>query len=513
MASRIVAPYYPIIYVRGFAATMSEIEDTTADPYMGFNRGAAVLRQDYEKKPIRFIFESPLLRLMKDHQYSDAFHDGGDHYDAGTAPVRSIWVFRYYESVSQSLGTGQRVSIEQFAADLRRFILQVRQAVCGDDAQQRDAFKVYLVAHSMGGLVCRTYLQNTCRYGAPDAADNAALELTAKGAKAHYVDKVYTYGTPHGGIDLMGVNTPNLGPLDVLQLGNFNRDRMREYLRLPKDAAVNQLDGAFAPERLFCFVGSNYKDYDAFGGLSKYAAGPMSDGLVLMSNAVVQDAPRAVGWRSHSGPQGMVNSEAGYQNLRRFLFGQWRVTATLEVDSLPLARNVQDKKDAGADVKGSYYFDVSTQVRAGANYRLNERRVSQESALLETYDELTKQNKPVYLFTGYLLEQARLANDQALMFQIDLGIHVPAFQVDRKFWFDEYFDGFLYRETITFAVRAGTIRYGLASKNGLGEAPAKADLDLGKDGGRSLRIPLATAAGVLPGFAGALVLSVDPWNT
>ena len=30
------APYYPIIYVRGYAATMSQIEDTVATPYMGF---------------------------------------------------------------------------------------------------------------------------------------------------------------------------------------------------------------------------------------------------------------------------------------------------------------------------------------------------------------------------------------------------------------------------------------------------------------------------------------------
>lgn len=33
-------PYHPIIYVRGFAATRSEIEETVADPYMGFNIGS-----------------------------------------------------------------------------------------------------------------------------------------------------------------------------------------------------------------------------------------------------------------------------------------------------------------------------------------------------------------------------------------------------------------------------------------------------------------------------------------
>lgn len=35
----ISAPFYPIIYVRGFAMTRGEIEATTATPYMGFNQG------------------------------------------------------------------------------------------------------------------------------------------------------------------------------------------------------------------------------------------------------------------------------------------------------------------------------------------------------------------------------------------------------------------------------------------------------------------------------------------
>jgi len=37
-------PYHPIIYVRGFAATQSEIDETVADPYMGFNIGSTKSR-------------------------------------------------------------------------------------------------------------------------------------------------------------------------------------------------------------------------------------------------------------------------------------------------------------------------------------------------------------------------------------------------------------------------------------------------------------------------------------
>jgi hypothetical protein len=36
--------YHPIIYVRGFAATQGEIEETVSDPYMGFNIGSTKAR-------------------------------------------------------------------------------------------------------------------------------------------------------------------------------------------------------------------------------------------------------------------------------------------------------------------------------------------------------------------------------------------------------------------------------------------------------------------------------------
>ena len=37
-------PYHPIIYVRGYAMTPSEIDETTADPFCGFNLGSTVYR-------------------------------------------------------------------------------------------------------------------------------------------------------------------------------------------------------------------------------------------------------------------------------------------------------------------------------------------------------------------------------------------------------------------------------------------------------------------------------------
>lgn len=512
MTHPLEAPYYPIIYVRGFAATMSEIDEATADPYMGFNRGSTVLRQDHQRKPVSFIFESPLLRLIKDHNYIDAFQGGGYLDEPGQVPAKSIWVFRYYEQASTLLGSGERVSMEQFALDLRRFILQVRDAVCGDNQARKDSFKVHLVAHSMGGLVCRCYLQNICRYGAPSDLDASGLELGQGAASPHYVDKFFTYGTPHNGIDVLGINVPDLGPIDRFHIGNFAQNRMRDYLKI-SDAQlpVNSLDGAFDPERCFCFVGSNYKDYTAFFKLSKQVTGPASDGLVMMANAYVENAPRAVSYRSHSGHFGLVNSEAGYQNLRRFLFGSLRVTAKLCVTQVELPPGVQAKYDQGVAVRGSYYFDTVTRVRAGPNYVLNERRYEHSSALLCSYDELIKEQKKVYLFTGYLTEMARQASDYALMFTIDVGVRVPLFEVNRKFWFAEHFEGFMYQEQITLAIRDKTIRYGQSLKDGIGNAPHPAQITE-EQGQRQISIPIGTAANARPGFQGQLELIIDNWR-
>ena len=78
---------------------------------------------------------------------------------------------------------------------------------------------------------------------------------------------------------------------------------------------------------IFCLIGTDPADY---GWAPRTAMGPQTDGLVHIDNAYVRGAHRAYVHRSHSGPYGEVNSEEGYQNLRRFLFGRWGVSVGLE---------------------------------------------------------------------------------------------------------------------------------------------------------------------------------------
>src|SRR5690348_4608471 len=94
-------PYHPIIYVRGFAATQGEIEQTVADPFMGFNVGSTKARLSWTGDVYRYFFESPLVRLMGDPdlKYQDVFVDGDDLTGAALTrkpvPYRSIVIFRY----------------------------------------------------------------------------------------------------------------------------------------------------------------------------------------------------------------------------------------------------------------------------------------------------------------------------------------------------------------------------------------------------------------------------------
>jgi len=101
------APYHPIIYVRGFAGTQGEIDETVADPYMGFNIGSTKSRQVWDGKMRRYYFESPLVRLKderiwtatpgepvpSDARYDDVYVNGNDltapHPDDPTRPLRS----------------------------------------------------------------------------------------------------------------------------------------------------------------------------------------------------------------------------------------------------------------------------------------------------------------------------------------------------------------------------------------------------------------------------------------
>jgi hypothetical protein len=325
----------PIIYVRGFAGGGAGIDTAVDDPFYGFNEGSVQVRVDGADRPAFHQFESPLLRLMTDHGYRLLVHGNQEAYlrqqAPGAVPSATVWVHRFYDELASTLTHDPAgFSLERAAQSLLDLVLLVRRTT--------GAPRVFLVAHSMGGLIVRSLLQRV-------VPDDERFGGTLDAATA-LVDRVFTYASPHGGIEFVG-----FGLLEkvrdltgVLGTDIFGPDRMFEYLtpaRVPgaadrdgfRPAAIPA--GGFPLDRVFCLVGTNSADYTTALGLSTRAVGPRSDGLVQVDNAYVEGAPRSLVHRSHSGRYGIVNSEEGYQNLRRFLFGDLAVTARLVGLRLP----------------------------------------------------------------------------------------------------------------------------------------------------------------------------------
>lgn len=318
----------PLIYVRGFAG--SGIDKAVEDPFYGFNEGSVHVRVDGFGDPRFYQFESPMLRLMIDEDYRLLVHGDQRAYlersDDGKVEANTLWVHRFYDVSASTLGRRPtEFSIENAAADLFELIQLV--------LRKTGAPRVFLVAHSMGGLICRSTIQRHI----PQLREREA---------ASYIARLFTYGTPHGGIEF-GVGFGLVEKLrDLTGISGadiFGPQRMYEYLTpaLPGAPSENAFEarvmpsGAFPVDEVFCLVGTNPADYGVALGLSSKIVGARSDGLVQIDNAYVEGANRAMVHRSHSGPFGVVNSEEGYQNLRRFLFGDLKVRVDLVGLSLP----------------------------------------------------------------------------------------------------------------------------------------------------------------------------------
>lgn len=518
--------YHPIIYVRGYAMTRSEIDETTADPFCGFNLGSTVYRAtpDKDKPAKKFIFESPVIRLHSDFGYSDVFENGLDIMDSGwegALPRRSIIIYHYYEQASTLLGRGKTPTISDFATGLSHLLKRVQELVqVGPPAQGKDAadyyatpgeFKCHLVAHSMGGLVCRAFLQN-------QALDPAQMRGT--------VAKIFTYATPHNGIEMAGLNVPSWLSMD--DMNNFNRDNMAKYLDLEGVYALtNRVD--WVPEELvnkfFCMVGTNRNDYEVAMGASRTFAGHGSDGLVRIENASVwghdgsgtptTPCATAYTYRSHSGYFGIVNSEEAYQNLIRFLFGDLRVDIWCDVSSVSLPEALQDN----AHVDALYQFEVLAAPR-GKRWYLTRRVAEEDSVACCSHTDLTAavQNqggKSIYLSTSCLGSTWKVdPSNDTLTYSLVFAVRTPDYEVNRAFWFDGHYEGSkLYNGELMVAItppKAETgwnVRYSWAGGQ---QTMQQAEIAVDEQGRTFVAIPFANDQ--KPGIAGSLRFVVTSLN-
>jgi len=524
---------WPIIYVRGYAMSSGEIDETTADPFCGFNIGSTVIRATPDPKtpPRKFIFESPLVRLGTDYGYTDVYQEGLDILDPdweGEVDRKSVIIYRYYDSSSRLFGDGKTKTIREFAQGLDALILKLRDLVCANAANKvaKADFRCYLVAHSMGGLVCRTFLQN-------DA-------LGSKQARA-CVDKYFTYATPHNGIDMAGFNVPEwLGANDI---NNFNREKMADYLDIkPLFKKTERVDWMqeekFPSRKIFCMVGTNRGDYDVAAGLSRTFAGNGSDGLVRVANASVwgidasgkvsNPSATAYCYRSHSGRYGIVNSEESYQNLVRFLFGNLRVDLWVDVEHVSVPQELE-AADKSGDLTALYQFEALAAPR-GKRWFLTRRVSEEDSVAVRDHAKLraAKPDKPerIYLSTLFLANRFKVNTRRpTLAYSLTLAVRVPDYEVNKKFWANRHYEGEnLFRDSIVVEMTPPADDKGRWKvtynwqRHDVGQSslqvPAEA-IEKVEHGGVELTFPFATGDATpprSPGIAGNLRFVISKWN-
>jgi len=507
---KIEKPYYPIVYVRGYAMRASEREETFNDTYYGFSATSVEKRQ---APPPQFfeadVFEGQLIRLMKikDYGYADSVNRGLEVFHSN--PSRSVWVSRFYD---QDVFRDTIRSIEDHAEDLYKFVcvtIPTRLKESNVDLGQHDQdYKVILVAHSMGGLVCRTLIQNI-------------LPHKYQEDPKRWIYRLVTMGTPHRGIDLGRIPdvlenflTSRLNPFDA---NIFSAERMRAYLKLKggtQDMPLYDVHSlgdvrathAFPVKRCLCIIGSDYRSY----GITKEVTGSFSDGLVKQDHAyvVAGEAPRDGGdypeerkcfWanvhRAHSGYRGIVNSYESYENIERFLFGDTRADIILE--------NVAIATAAPRDGEQYFYdFEFLLSIRKSGTYLHRRQQDPCENAI-----RLERNKIPPRLLFHTAFMNSRLRDDREQFSHFSGKFRVVEHRVRAGFlWDHEYPERPIYNETVE--VRVGDVdRDGRADVGYRWLSDGEAWNTVQPEAGGVFRFPLR-AAGSL---SGNVVIKAGPW--
>jgi hypothetical protein len=482
--------------------TENEREETFHDTYYGFAATSVEKRQvpppEYERAD---MFEGQLIRFMKmgKFAYFDATNRGLE--DSTDNPSRSLWVCRFYD---EDVLKSKLRAIEEHAKDLYRMVFTTipeRLQSCGLDlgADLKD-YKVILMAHSMGGLVCRTMIQNVMPSAGKDPKD--------------WIHRLVTMGTPHKGIELGRIpdflERAMMRGINPFDANIFEEKRMRQYLRLgeeyePHSLGVEDGDFAFPVKRCFCLIGSDYQDY----GAVQHVTGSFSDGLVKQDRAyVVTGKPDANGkyrqeqkafWanvhRAHSGRRGIVNSYESFENIHRFLFGD--VKAEIYLENVAIGTAEENKTE--------YYYDIefALSIRGTPVYLHRRQQDPCENAIRYAREDF--EAKTVLLHTVFMNSSLRAQKEPYSHFQLQFRVRERA--IKKGFlWDHEYPEKTVYGEDVEVRVgdfdgaKAGAqVQFRWLSEGGDWQTARKSE--------SGFRIPLRKAGSL----SGNFLIQASPW--
>lgn len=371
----------PLILIRGFGGF--DTADEKKNAYQGFTEGTVYPQKQGEN----YIYEGLILRFMKSNwKYQDATNVVGYYskiidrepilpdklkrstntnivkkftrlqelgyfsqdkiiIDPAMAlhllettqdPLRSIWVFRYYDLDDRVYETYGKALVR-----LIDFIIELTGMTTNFQP------KVNIIAHSMGGLLVQEAVQRTYPNQKRKAED--------------YINKIVTLGTPHQGVSFQLLqNWLNIAAAEDFK--HFNPSFMADE---KNPISYKHFHKYFPLHRLLTIVGTNYRTYNnaVSSRLNRMVSlleefGPSynrSDGLVKHNAAQIPSSVRTFIHKCHGGPDSILTSRETFEIATRFFFGNVRTRLRL----------VQGKVTRGKDFfgKSEFYLGVCIKPR------------------------------------------------------------------------------------------------------------------------------------------------------
>jgi hypothetical protein len=285
--------------------------------------------------------------------------------------------------------------------------------------------------------------------------------------------------------------------------------------------------------RVFTLIGTNRQDYEVAFGLSRTFVGKGSDGLVKIQNAdlsgfddaanTTEPCAKAFAFRSHSGFFGIVNSEEGYQNLQRFLFGNYRVDVWLDVTDVTLPPGKLADADARGELDATYPVEVLISLR-NKPWFLTRRVAVEDSAAVFEHKNLRGPGLPSprvskLLSTIFMADWGKKhPDDPTVAYRVQLNVLMPDYQVngadasDGQYEGSKIFSGAAIIELTTNVTPWVATYWWESEAPGSNDPPVVRQLVLTPLDGDKLGATISVSSGGAVAIGATLRFVVSPWQ-